>query len=574
MKRLTIDEMKQLASERGGKCLSTHYANKDTKLLWECRHGHQWKATPGHVKYGTWCPKCAGNEKLSLSHMRELAEERGGKCLSKNYVNNETKLLWECRHGHQWEARPSQVKQGSWCPHCARNIRLQIQEMRQIAEQRGGKCLSTHYVNAHTKLLWECAEGHHWKATPNHIKTGTWCPECSSGLGERICRELFEQIFGKRFPKSFPRWLVNEKGNQMELDGYCPSLKLAFEHHGGQHYFVDGLFTKGEDALKSRHEADELKQKLCRQRGISLLEVPEIPARLRVNKTKSFIRKELKRHNISFPAGFENKSIDFKKTYSTSGSKQALKEIQGIAEKLGGKCLSRSYINARTKLLWQCDKGHKWKATPDNIKRGSWCPYCVGNARSTIGQMQDIARAQGGKCLSKTYVNAWTKLTWECIDGHRWKATPHQVKQGKWCPYCAQNVTGNIDEVRRIADQRGGKCLSKDYTNSHTRLLLECAEGHKWEATPANIRRGRWCPLCGVKESARKRSLGTEYMMLLAKERGGECLSKTYKNNRTKLLWKCSAGHCWEATPDNIKKGKWCPQCYREKRTSSQKNRH
>jgi len=46
--------------------------------------------------------------------------KRGGKCLSDTYVNNQTKLLLECAEGHQWEAAPNSIKNGSWCPHCAR----------------------------------------------------------------------------------------------------------------------------------------------------------------------------------------------------------------------------------------------------------------------------------------------------------------------------------------------------------------------------------------------------------------------------------------------------------------------
>ena len=50
-------------------------------------------------------------------------------------------------------------------------------------------------------------------------------------------------------------------------------------------------------------------------------------------------------------------------------------EMQEIARQKGGKCLSNEYINARTSLIWQCNKGHKWKAEPQSIKYlKTWCP--------------------------------------------------------------------------------------------------------------------------------------------------------------------------------------------------------
>ena len=51
--------------------------------------------------------------------------------------------------------------------------------MQQIARDRGGKCLSKEYINARTHLEWMCAEGHRWKATPDSVKNkSAWCEKC------------------------------------------------------------------------------------------------------------------------------------------------------------------------------------------------------------------------------------------------------------------------------------------------------------------------------------------------------------------------------------------------------------
>jgi len=51
--------------------------------------------------------------------------------------------------------------------------------MIELAKKRNGECLSTEYINAHTKLLWKCADGHEWEAKPNNIQQGKWCPICA-----------------------------------------------------------------------------------------------------------------------------------------------------------------------------------------------------------------------------------------------------------------------------------------------------------------------------------------------------------------------------------------------------------
>jgi len=121
MKKLTIEEMRNIAEKRGGKCLSDIYVNANRKLMWECARGHRWEAKPNSIKIGTWCQACARElTKGTIEEMQRIANERGGKCLSDTYVNNQTKLLLECAEGHQWEAAPNSIKNGSWCPHCAR----------------------------------------------------------------------------------------------------------------------------------------------------------------------------------------------------------------------------------------------------------------------------------------------------------------------------------------------------------------------------------------------------------------------------------------------------------------------
>jgi hypothetical protein len=177
--------VREVAKERGGKCLSKEYVNNETPLLWECAKGHRWEAQPASiVNVGTWCPVCGrrNRPRLGIERMREVARERGGKCLTKEYVNSHTHLLWECAEGHRWQALPANViNRGTWCFVCVSQVRpgLGIERMREVARERAGRCLSKEYVNSRTPLLWQCASGHSWKAIPNSINRGTWCPLCA-----------------------------------------------------------------------------------------------------------------------------------------------------------------------------------------------------------------------------------------------------------------------------------------------------------------------------------------------------------------------------------------------------------
>src|SRR3990167_4784571 len=132
-----------------------------------------------------------------------------------------------------------------------------IEKLNQIAISRGGSLISTEYLNTMTKLVWKCSSKHNWQAAPYSIKAGSWCPVCSSGRSERICRVFFEAMFGEKFPTKKPYFLQG-----LELDGFSERLRIAFEHHGAQHYKVCRRYSTTTQELMIRRLRDQKKRKL------------------------------------------------------------------------------------------------------------------------------------------------------------------------------------------------------------------------------------------------------------------------------------------------------------------------
>lgn len=251
--------------------------------------------------------------------------------------------------------------------------------------------------------------------------------------------------------------------------------------------------------------------------------------------------------------------------------KLGIATMMALARERGGRCISTLYVNASVPLLWQCANGHRWSAVPASIRKGTWCPDCVGIRRLTIEQMKEMAKSRGGRCLSELYRNSASKLNWRCSAGHEWSAAPLQVKKGHWCPFCARVAPLTLAILQQIAAQRGGRCLSITYVNSSRPLRWNCAAGHEWLARASSIRAGNWCPVC-----ARNQRTGLAEMREIARERGGMCLSTSYKNASTTLLWICKFGHLWRAAPANVKsgsrrKGSWCRECYNWRRKFHEK---
>jgi len=274
-RKITIEMCRQVARSRGGECLSETYKNPHVKLQWRCSKGHEWSSGFHSVDRGDWCAACAGLKRLTIEECQALAKSKEGKCLSKTYKNEESPMRWQCKEGHEWTTRFGSIKNGGhWCPACSGRQRSTIESCQEIAQSKGGECLSETYKNAHTKLQWKCSKGHEWKMRPNNVKSGQWCPACgrmeTTGKSEEMCREIFERCLQVKFPTVRPKWL-----DRLELDGYNKELNIAFEYNGKQHYNYIPFFH-GNDIknFEAQRERDQRKYKICKERGIRLVLIP------------------------------------------------------------------------------------------------------------------------------------------------------------------------------------------------------------------------------------------------------------------------------------------------------------
>jgi len=263
--------------------------------------------------------------------LQQIAVERGGKLLSERYVSNNVKLRWQCAALHEWDAVPySVLDNGSWCRRCKylekgrRRKAVAFERVKRIARKKGGQCLGTEYVDSHTKMPFRCREGHQWMAEPVSVSNGSWCPRC---------------------------------------------------------------------------------------------------------------------------AGTERLTIE---------------QMRAIAKECGGECLSEEYVNVFEPLRWRCAEGHEWTAPPDRIMHhGSWCGPCARRSQMTVGDLQALAAAHEGACLSEVVTNGRGLYTWRCKIDHVFEMSAHDVKGGKWCPRCYARLPYGIERLHQIAAEHGGELLSK-----------------------------------------------------------------------------------------------------------------
>ena len=377
-----------IARSKGGICLSDSYKNVSTKMDFRCKNGHEWSATPRGIIKGSWCPDCgieSMKKKLQnkFDDIKKIITNRGGKCLSKEYKNTLTKLSVICDKGHSFKITATSLKNGSWCEICGIERAKEkttdcLETFIKIAKDHGGECLSDTYVNNRVKLKFRCKEGHEWEAQPHHVKRGHWCKICS----------FTDRNTGRKFKKN-----------------------------------------------------RNFKEQLA----------------------------------------------------------EILKEKSAV-------CHTKNIERCTQKVDFTCKYGHSWSTTPQIIINGHWCPKCMkkdvsDRLRDKIETFKKVAEDHGGECLSDSYTNGKSILKFRCKEGHIFETEARNLKRGCWCPECgAKNAReknlGSFDEIKKIAEEKGGKCLSDTYINCYTKLKFQCKRGHIWEVAPRSVKAGSWCRAC------------------------------------------------------------------------------
>lgn len=76
-------------------------------------------------------------KKPTVKSISEFAFKKGGKLLSTKYVDNNKDLGWECQDGHIWVAKWKNIFNGTWCPVCdSLNSKCRIETLQKYASSK------------------------------------------------------------------------------------------------------------------------------------------------------------------------------------------------------------------------------------------------------------------------------------------------------------------------------------------------------------------------------------------------------------------------------------------------------
>ena len=341
-------------------------------------------------------------KKLTIEDMHTIAKERGGRCLSKTYVNVDTKLKWQCEKGHVWEAIPDCIKnRGQWCPYCSGKKALEENCLHTLDPSLAKEWHPTKnssltprdvVPSSHKKVWWRCDKGHEWQAIiDNRHNKGSGCPYCS---GLRVSKEHCLQTVNHRVARE---WHPTKNGSLTPKD-VTPSTDkkvwwLCSAGHAWQASVGERSRGKGCPYCCGRL--------VCSDNCLETLN-PSLAKEWHPTKNGSLTPKEV-----------------------TPGSNK--------------------------KVWWLCQNGHEWQVTVNNrTHRGTMCPYCSGRLACDDNCLETLnpklakewhPTKNGSLTPRDVTLGSGKKVWWVCKKGHEWQAVVGSRNKGAGCPYCKSKTS-------------------------------------------------------------------------------------------------------------------------------------
>ncbi len=249
--------------------------------------------------------------------------------------------------------------------------------------------------------------------------------------------------------------------------------------------------------------------------------------------------------------------------------------------------------NSGKKVWWKCKKGHEWQATIYGRNNGIGCPYCSGRyaikGENDLQTVNPVLASEwnyeknNGLTPTDVLPNSEKKVWWKCEKRHEWQAVISNRNNGNGCPICSnQQIQKGYNDLLTnnplLAsewnyEKNGDLKPSKVTANSRKKVWWKCEKGHEWQAFIYSRNTGAGCPICSSQKIQRGyNDLLTITPQLASEwnhEKNGDLKpTMVMPNSNKKVWWKCEKGHAWQASVNNRNKGRGCPYCSSELKTS------
>jgi len=321
------------------------------------------------------------------------------------------------------------------------------------------------YAGAHGKLEYRCPQGHVDSMAWTNFQRGKRCPFC---MGKKITTEMVQAAF-----EAEGYQLLDEYRRSADLLRFvCPK---GHRHQIGWASFNSGV--RCTYCSKHKRHPGEVRA-YVESRGFKLTENPERPKG---------------RVALICPEGHEV-DVGWSRFVQGGGCVHCLPVV--TVERVTKAVEERGYAlesfegGAKSPLVLNCPKGHRWETCWDVFQRGGNCYACAGQDLDPA--IPRAAFESEGYTVLSDYERWETKMRFICPEGHEHAMKWGKFKAGQRCGACkALNPQEAVDLFKAE-----GYELLDEWNHSAQKLRYVCPNGHSGSMTLGNFRGGKRCPDC------------------------------------------------------------------------------
>lgn len=377
----------------------------------------------------------------------------------------------------------------------------------ELAAQAAGWDASTVRTRSRQQVLWRCARGHEWEATPYaRAISGSGCPYCS---GRRVIPgetdiatlhlDLAAQAYGwdpttvKPGSNNRLAWRCSE-GHVWEV---APIHRV--QHRTGCPYCLGRRVSVGVNDLATTHPA--LAAELLDPPATEVSAGSDRRGRWRCSAGHEWEAvigtRGLQGNGCPYCAG----------RLAIAGETDLATLFPAVAAEANGWDPSTVTSFSHARKPWRCALGHEWHGVVAvRTSKLTPCPICSG--RLLLAGVNDLATLHPTLALQASgwdpttvLPNAREARLWRCDQGHEWRQAPRVRVLGHGCPVCAnRHIIPGLNDLATtnpsLAAQAAGWDPTKVGEGSGGAKLWRCANGHKWKARVVSRSLGTGCSVC------------------------------------------------------------------------------
>lgn len=298
------------------------------------------------------------------------------------------KVWWKCEKGHEWESVISSRTQGAGCPFCNSNRLL-----------KGFNDLETREPQLLKYWCYEKNSLHPYEVTATSYKKVWWhCHDCGSDFLSPIRNKV-------KFPNSCPYCshrlpLVGKT----DLKTINPNLAAEWDYENNNGLLPDDVTPFSDRVVWWK----------CRL-GHSYQSSP-------ANRTAGRGCPYCSGHKV-LPGFNDFASLHPDLVHEWNYEKNSISPSD-ITEHSG------------KTVWWQCDIGHEWKTTVDSRSNGHGCPYCSGNNKRAVRNLDtNMIYSSLSKAASACGLRSGDTISLCCIGklktagGYHWEYVTNSIKK-------------------------------------------------------------------------------------------------------------------------------------------------